>query len=215
MKISVLCSDAAHPVYEILVTWCVKHSTLHQVELVNSSADLSGGDLLFLISCTEIVGSQLRGRYRKCLVIHASDLPEGRGWSPLVWQIIEGRSEIAVTLLEAAEKVDSGAIWKKVSLKFEGHELADEIYNALFSAEIELMDFAVRNFDSVVPEPQAAYPPSNYRRRTPEDSRIDPHKSLAEQFDLLRVADSKRYPAFFDYRGYRYEISLKKSQLDE
>lgn len=215
MRISVLCSDPAHPIYDVLAEWCTEHAMLHQVELVNICADLSGGDLLFLISCTEIIGPHLRNRYRKCLVIHASDLPEGRGWSPLVWQIIEGRGEIAVTLLEAAEKVDSGDIWKKVYLKFEGHELADEIYNALFAAELELMDFGVRNFESVIPEPQADSAPSYYRRRTPEDSRIDPHKSLAEQFDLLRVADNKRYPAFFDYRGCRYEISLKKSPPDE
>jgi methionyl-tRNA formyltransferase len=55
--------------------------------------------------------------------------------------------------------------------------------------------------------------PTYYRKRIPEDSRIDPCGSIAGQFDLLRVADPERYPAFFDFRGHRYEIRLIKSEI--
>ena len=48
------------------------------------------------------------------------------------------------------------------------------------------------------------------RRR---DSRLDPSRSIAEQFDLLRVADPQRFPAFFDLRGHRYLVRLKKLEL--
>ena len=34
-------------------------------------------------------------------------------------------------------------------------------------------------------------------KRTPADSEIDPGKSILEQFNLLRIVDSERYPAFF------------------
>jgi methionyl-tRNA formyltransferase len=33
---------------------------------------------------------------------------------------------------------------------------------------------------------------------------------LAEQFDLLRVVDSERFPAFFEYRGRRYKLKIEK-----
>ena len=50
--------------------------------------------------------------------------------------------------------------------------------------------------------------PTYYRRRTPKDSAFDPSRTLAEQFDLLRVVDSDRYPAFFAFRDREYTIHL-------
>lgn len=212
MKIDILCSTSEHPIYPRLQDWFMKQSVKHDVRLLQRSRDLgeSGGDILFLISCHELIPQTLRQRYRACLVIHASDLPQGRGWSPLVWQILAGNKTITVSLLEAADPVDSGAIWHKVQIHFEGHELCDEINAALFDAELSLMDFAVENFGTIEPQPQVGEP-TYYRRRIPEDSRLDVHRSIAEQFDLLRVADEKRYPAFFDYRGHRYNVIIKKA----
>jgi len=212
MKISVLCSDREHPVHPYLEQWSVAHASAHQtdqVELLETAAQLQGGDILFLISCTKIITAEIRSRYRASLVIHASDLPRGRGWSPLVWQIVEGQNTIPVTLLEAAEPVDSGAIWHQILLQFQGHELVDEINAALFEAELKLMDYAVAHLDTVQPRAQTGSA-THYRRRTPEDSRLDVNLSLAEQFNILRVADPDRYPAFFDHLGHRYEVRLTK-----
>lgn len=210
MRISVVCSNPLHPVYMPLKGWCEKQAVSHVVELVTRVTDLSGGDLLFLISCSEIVPNCVRERYRASLVVHASDLPSGRGWSPLIWQILEGRSRIAVSLLEASDPVDSGPIWQKLWLQFNGTELYDEINDTLFAAELKLMDFAVGNIERVKPKPQEANGASWYPRRRPEDSKLDPHLSLAEQFDLLRVSDPNRYPAYFEHRGCSYDIVIKK-----
>jgi methionyl-tRNA formyltransferase len=210
MNISVVCSDNSHPVYLPLKNWCERQAGSHVVELVTRVSELSGGDLLFLISCSEIVPKRVRDRYRTSLVIHASDLPSGRGWSPLIWQILEGRSKIAVTLLEAGDAVDSGSVWQKSWLEFAGTELYDELNEALFTAELDLMDFAVANIDQVQPTPQQADGKTWYPRRRPEDSKLDPRRSLAEHFDLLRVSDPRRYPAYFEYRGEVYEIFIKR-----
>lgn len=128
----------------------------------------------------------------------------------MVWQLLEGRQDIAVTLLVADDPVDSGAILAKRWLHFEGHELVDEINDALFAAELELMDIAVAEADTVCPQIQDEVGASWYPRRKPEDSRVDPHRTLAEQFNMLRVADPERYPAFFELHGHRYEITLRK-----
>ncbi|QQN67409.1 UDP-glucuronic acid dehydrogenase [Bradyrhizobium diazoefficiens] len=211
MKISVLCSSASHPVYPYLESWVNAASAAHSVELVQTKAELSGGDILFLISCHEIISRQDRARYGATLVIHSSDLPEGRGWSPQNWQILEGRNKLVVSLLEADDKVDSGAIWAKRPVVLEGHELCDEINHRLFSVWVELMDHAVANFGRVEPQPQDDRQPSYYRRRTSEDSRLDPAQSISAQFDLLRVADPDRFPAFFDFRGHRYHVRISKA----
>lgn len=54
-------------------------------------------------------------------------LPRSKSWLSLTWQIPECRNRIAVTMLEAAEKVDSGVIYVKEWLEFEDDVLASEL----------------------------------------------------------------------------------------
>ena len=210
MKISIICSDKKHPINKKLHDWKSQKMSLHQIEIVNKINELSGGDFLFLISCHDIIGLNTRSRYENCLIVHASDLPKGRGWSPLNWQIIEGATDITVTLLEAEDKVDTGKVWHQVKIKIEQHELMDEINEKLFDAEIKLLDIAIENHKEIIPAGQPDREITYYPKRTSEDSRIDPNRSIAEQFDLIRVCDPARYPAFFELWGYRYKITLEK-----
>ena len=210
MKISVLCSSKLHPVYPHLQTWANNVGAQHDVELVQQKAELTGGDILFLISCHEIISLHDRQKYGTCLVIHASDLPEGRGWSPHVWQILEGSNDMVVSLIEARDEVDTGPIWAQRHLLLEGHELHGEINSQLFAIELDLMNHALEIAGSAIPKPQDGRTPTYYRRRKPEDSRLDPHRSIAEQFNLLRVVDPNRFPAFFDHRGHRYLLRIEK-----
>jgi methionyl-tRNA formyltransferase len=55
-----------------------------------------------------------RAKYDSSLVLHASDLPAGRGWSPHIWAITNGAESVTLSLLEAEDQVDSGRIWKKM-----------------------------------------------------------------------------------------------------
>ncbi|HEY8995231.1 MAG TPA: hypothetical protein VIM71_11255, partial [Lacunisphaera sp.] len=61
--------------------------------------------------------------------------------------------------------------------------------------------------------PQAGEP-SYYPRRRPVDSRLDPDKTLREQFNLLRACDPDRYPAYFEVAGRRYEVRVTASVRD-
>lgn len=212
MKISILCTNEKHPVNRHLQQWIHKREDSHSVSLVRKRKDLEGGDLLFLISCNEIVRAKDREKYSHVLVIHASDLPRGRGWSPHIWQVLEGRNRICVSMIEAEDKVDTGAIWHQTEIAIPQDALWDEINKRLFDAECELMDYAVDNFNNVKPRPQSTtVEPSYYPKRSPADSEIDPSKSIAEQFDLIRVSDPERFPAFFKLRGSAYSIRIEKT----
>lgn len=211
MKISILCTDPNHPVINNIRGWMTEISSKgHIPTLVYDKAELCGGDILFLVSCSQMIRDTEREKYKTMLVLHASDLPKGRGWSPYIWAILGGASQITVSLLEASEPVDSGAIWLKTTFALEGHELLPEINAKLFAAELLLMTHAVEQFESIVPIPQQGDPGAYMTKRSPADSQLDPQKTIAEQFDLLRVVDSERYPAFFDYRGKRYLIKIEK-----
>jgi methionyl-tRNA formyltransferase len=211
MEISVLCTDPNHPVVKSLRVWIAEMSFKgHTASLCYDKVGLQGGDILFLVSCSQIIRDTERKKYRATLVLHASDLPKGRGWSPYVWSILSGANQITVCLLEANDPVDSGAIWLKTEFALEGHELLPEINEKLFAAELLLMTQAVERFGAITPTAQCGDPGPYMPKRTPKDSRLDPNKTLGEQFDVLRVVDNTRYPAFFDHRGKRYLIKIEK-----
>ena len=215
MNIDILCSDILHPVNKFLQNWIKIRSNKHIINIARQPCELRGGDILFLISVSEIIKKNIRDLYTAALVLHASDLPEGRGWSPYIWQIIEGANEITVSLLEAEDNVDAGAILSKISFNLEGHELLDEINEKLFSTEIDLMEYAISHLSEIETRAQDDRTPTYYKRRTSEDSQIDPEKSLASQFDLLRVVDPIRFPAFFNLRGHRYYLTISKDLPNE
>lgn len=209
-RVTILCSDPAHPVNAWLSAWSSREAARADVTLCRDVSEVGSGDTLFLISCQQIVKADVRARFRHTLVLHASDLPKGRGMSPHIWQIVEGADRIVLTMLEAEDGFDTGAIWHQAEIHFDGTELYDEINAKIFDAEVALMTWALDHAENPSPRAQADDEPSYYRRRTPEDSRVDPLRPLAESFDLLRVADPSRYPAFFEYRGQRYRIRIEK-----
>ena len=212
MKVSVLCTDPHHPVNKYLLEWKVKmalHGNL--VSIHRERSELTSGTILFLVSCSELVTQQDRAKYDKALVLHASDLPQGRGWSPYIWEILKGSNVLDVCMIEAVDPVDSGDIWFKERIYLEGHELLPEINERLFEIELALMTRAINEFGAIQPRPQVGETNSYCRRRTQEDSRLDVGKSLAEQFNTLRVVDSDRFPAFFEYAGRRYLLKIEKA----
>lgn len=210
LKISILITAENHPIYPGLRSWTAYNQVKHSVELVTEARDLQGGDLLFLISCNEFVPRSVRERYVKSLVVHASDLPRGKGWSPHIWEILGGAKEITVTLLEAADEIDSGDVWKKVKLPIPTNFIAAEINSLLFNAELALMNYAVKNFFDVKPIKQPLSPDlPTWRKRSPEDSELNVNESIASQFDLLRVSDPERYPAFFVKDGRKFILKLE------
>ena len=163
------------------------------------------------MSCSEIVSPCITGKYKHALVLHASDLPHGRGWSPHIWDILEGQTHITLSLIEAAEKIDRGRIWSKKRVNIPKHFLWDEINFTLFRAEIEMIEWAIENINKVRPIPQDKDIRATYRRkREAADHEIDVNKTIAEQFDIMRVSDPSRYPAYFAIAGERFKLILEK-----
>lgn len=183
----------------------------HRVRWVHHTTDLVPGDLCFLLGCGQLVlPEQLRLHFHN-LVVHASDLPKGRGWSPLTWQILEGVEDIPVTLLEAAPEVDAGDTYLQAWLHFEGHELLNELRDGVGEATVSLCRQFVDSYPGILSgaRPQEGEP-TWYPKRGPKDSELMPDLPLREQFDLLRVADNQRYPAFCSLRGHRYTLRIDK-----
>ena len=205
-----ICSDTTSWLNRFIPTFIVNALNLGCIVTWTHDAEsLDEGDLCFFLSYSKIVGEKIRAKFEHNLVVHESDLPAGRGWSPMSWQILEGKNRIPVTLIEAASSVDSGMIYSQQWLKFEGYELIDEIRALQAKATNELCIEFVKNFvvGSPMGRPQLGEP-SYFARRTPECSRLDLNKNISEQFNLLRIVDNTKYPAFFEINGHRYNLHV-------
>ena len=171
-------------------------------------ADVEHGVAAFFLGCVGIAPRSVLARNRYNLVVHESDLPKGRGFAPIAWSVLSGSNEFTACLIEAsADEADAGVIYYRRRTTLRGNELNTELRALQGATTLELC----RQF-SASEHPPTGTPqegdPTFYRRRTPVHSRLDPYKTIAEQFELLRVVDNDRYPAFFDFRGRRYVLQI-------
>jgi len=182
-------------------------STGHLCNLIHKHSEVIKGDVLILLSCNKIFKSLDLNMFN--LVVHESNLPEGRGMSPFTWQILEGKSVIPVTLLEATKELDAGKIYGKINVKLNGSELIDEWREHQYNATKNLILSFLDNYPNIQGVSQSGVP-TFYRSRNINDSKLNVSKSIEEQFNLFRISDNLRYPAWFEKNGYKYKLEIKK-----
>ena len=168
-----------------------------------------GFDLVFVLGYKKVLKGEILSSNKLLLVIHESDLPNGRGFAPVQWQILEGKSEITVCLLEITKEVDAGNIFEKMVLSLDGSELYEEIRKKQALITFELIARFLKKYPNPSFEKQEGKP-TFYRRRDPSDSQLNLDKTIRDQFNLLRICNNKDWPAFFELDGVRYEIKIDK-----
>ncbi|EMI15422.1 methionyl-tRNA formyltransferase-like protein, partial [Rhodopirellula maiorica SM1] len=174
----------------------------HEVTIVADANEIVTSDITFLLSYWGIVSADVLARSRNTLVVHESDLPLGRGWSPVTWQVLAGINRIPVCLIEAVERFDEGDIYLTDHMELGGDELLPEIRDEQARVTFKLCRDFVRQYPAILDQRRAQTGSGTvYRRRGPADSKLDPQRTIAEQFNLLRVVDNDAYPAHFELGG--------------
>ncbi|MGC1787917.1 MAG: hypothetical protein WA718_14340 [Terriglobales bacterium] len=139
----------------------------------------------------------------ECVCFHMTDVPYGRGGSPLQNLIIRGHRHTKLTALKMTSEFDMGPVYLKRNLSLEGG--AEEIYLRACTLSADMIKQIVQ--DEMDPVPQTGVP-VNFRRRKPEESQIAKIDSLEQLHDLIRMLDAEGYPrAFLSHAGYRFEFS--------
>lgn len=167
--------------------------------------------VVFMLSYFKIVKEAFLREHQHNLVVHDSQLPQGKGWAPLFWQILEGKNKIPAVLFEATEGVDAGDIYVRDHIDLRGDELHDEIRDLQARKSVEMCIQFLENYDDLKPVIQSGEE-TFYARRTPEASRVDINKSISEQFNLLRIVSNEDYPAFFHHKGSKYILKIFKDE---
>ena len=168
-----------------------------------------GFNLVFVLGYTKVLKDEILSSNKLLLVVHESDLPKGRGFAPVQWQILEGKADITVCLLKISDEVDSGDIFDRMTLSLDGSELYEEIRKKQALITFELIARFLERYPHLSFERQEGKP-TFYRRRDPSGSQLNLDKTIREQFNLLRICNNKDWPAFFELDGVRYQIKIDK-----
>jgi methionyl-tRNA formyltransferase len=139
----------------------------------------------------------------ECICFHMTDLPYGRGGSPLQNLIIRGHESTKLSALRMTQDFDAGPVYLKKDLSLEGS--AEEIYLRANYLAAQMIDFIIR--ESPAPVNQTGEVVA-FKRRRPEESAIPAATSPSTLYDFIRMLDAEGYPrAFIDHKGFRYEFS--------
>lgn len=147
-----------------------------------------------------------------CIVFHTSDLPFGRGGSPLQNLIVRQIYHTKISALEAVKEYDAGKIYLKEDIDISdgsAKEIFIKISNIIFFKmlpQILLNDITpVSQVGEVV----------NFERRTKEESNLKTLKNpnMIKIYDFIRMLDADGYPkAFLDFKNYKIEFSSVKKK---
>lgn len=138
-----------------------------------------------------------------CVIFHMTDLPFGRGGSPLQNLIAREVYQTKISAIKCTKEIDAGPVYLKEDLALNGS--AKEIY--LRSAKIIL-----KMIDKIVQEnPQPKEQEGEvviFKRRAKEDGDLKDLSSLQKIYDYIRMLDAEGYPnAFLRGDGVRFEFS--------
>ena len=144
------------------------------------------------------------------IIFHMTDLPYGRGGSPLQNLILRGHPSTMLSAIRCVEGFDAGPVYLKQPLSLSGS--AQEIFTRTDEL-IESMIVHILN-TRPIPTPQVGEP-TIFKRRKPEDSHLGNVQSLNEIYDMIRMLDAEGYPkAFFDVNDFRFEFNHAKYDGD-
>jgi len=146
----------------------------------------------------------------ECVIFHMTDLPFGRGGSPLQNLIARGIYETQISALKCVEEVDAGPIYLKRSLSL--HGAAEEIYlRASKIIESMIVEIIKTNPQSIAQIGE----PTFFKRRKPEQGSLLDAGSLDQAFDLIRMLDADGYPnAFINVGNLRLEFTRASRKAD-
>jgi len=181
----------------------------HDVDVYRDELEMPSADISVFISCTKLVSADGLKKSNSNIICHPSDLPKGRGFAPIAWDVLKGESKITFSLFEASIEADAGFIYDKKIVNLSGTELNDDLRkiqaDVTYDMILEYISKYPKNKSSAQ-EGEGSW----YRKRTPKDSELDVNKTIIEQMNLLRIVDNDLYPAFFFYKDEKFEITIRK-----
>lgn len=187
-----------------------EYSDKYEISLITKKEDFNiaviqqfNPHIIFFPHWSWIIPEEIYNNY-ECVVFHMTDLPYGRGGSPLQNLIVRKNDATKISAIRVQQEIDAGKIYVKEDFHI-GIGSAEEILmNASDLIFSKMMPYILEN--SPLPLVQVGSP-VYFKRRTPEESDISQTspQSLSDLYDFIRMLDAEDYPSAFIKLG-RFKI---------
>lgn len=139
-----------------------------------------------------------------CVVFHMTDLPFGRGGSPLQNLIVRGLENTKISAIKVSKGIDTGDVYLKSDLNLNGS--AEEIYmrasNIIFN---HMIPYFISNRPLAKPQIGEV---TEFPRRKSCESELSPNMDIKQVYDHIRMLDAEGYPkAFIKFGTYKLVFS--------
>ncbi|MAF76561.1 MAG: methionyl-tRNA formyltransferase [Halobacteriovoraceae bacterium] len=137
----------------------------------------------------------------ECVCFHMTDVPYGRGGSPLQNLILRGHKETKLTALKMVNELDAGDYYLKEEVSLEGR--AEDIYKRVSSLIFVLIEKMIKDNPGLTPQQGNVV---HFERRKPYQSELslENFKDKAELYDFIRMLDAPSYPhAYIDFGNFK------------
>ncbi len=182
-----------------------------KVKILWNTKKLLNFDILFIINYTKKIDLKKFSSSSINLVIHESNLPKGKGFAPLQWQVLQNKKNIIFSMIKINKMIDSGPIVMKKMLKLNGLELYDELRFLQAKTIFKMIDLFIKKYPKIKFKEQKGSS-TFYRKRTTKDSKLNINRTIKSQFNKLRITNNNDWPAFFIYRKQKYIIKIFKDE---
>ncbi len=187
--------------------------------LINKKQDLSIDNLnkikpkyIFFPHWSFIIPSEVYNNF-ECIIFHMTDVPFGRGGSPLQNLIARKIYETKISALKCTKELDAGDVYLKYPLSLYG--TAEEIYiRAANIIKLMIQEIIQKDLYPITQNGEIV----TFRRRLPEEGNIANLSELEQVFDYIRMLDAEDYPkAFLETKHFKFEFqraSLKNGFIN-
>jgi len=165
---------------------------------------------IFFPHWSYMIPEEVYSKY-ECVIFHMTDVPFGRGGSPLQNLISRGVYETKISAIRCVRELDAGPVYMKAPLSLHGTaeeillRAADVIHGMIYKIIAEQPE----------PNPQTGEPVV-FRRRTKEQGNISSLRSLREVYDFIRMLDAEGYPrAYLETEHFIFEFERASLKQDE
>jgi len=192
----------------------------YEVKIITKKEDLTyekiikiNLDYIFFPHWSWIIPEEIYNNF-ECIVFHMTDLPFGRGGSPLQNLILRGMKKTKISAIKVVRELDAGPVYIKRPLSLDG--TADEICKRASKIIFEdMIPYLLKN--RPIPKPQKGKV-AIFKRRSSFQSRIPHDITLIGIYDYIRMLDAEGYPpAFWETKNLKFEFknAVKKNKYIE
>jgi methionyl-tRNA formyltransferase len=188
-------------------TDCEFHLITHKEELTAERINELEPRYIFFPHWSWIIPKEIHAAH-ECIVFHMTDLPYGRGGSPLQNLIVNGKTETVLSAIKVEDGLDTGPVYYKQKLNLEG--TANEILRRASQMTFHLIERFIDEEPLATPQKGT---PFEFKRRKPSQSNISSLKEIKKIHDHIRMLDGEGYPKAFLETEY-YKIEFDKSTIE-